>query len=118
MNDSNFIVKPSTISIAGKGLFTNVDIPRDSVVIEYYGKRQLYHSHKKHDYCYGIGNNICINAFKSKSLARYVNDNYNYSEKKLNLKWKVINDKVFMESICDIPKNTELFISYGNIYWK
>ena len=118
MDDSNFIVKPSTITVAGKGLFTKVDIPKDTNVLEYYGKKQSYHSHKKHDYCFGVGVNMCINAFKSKSIARYVNDNHNHSKKQLNLDWDIKGDKVFMVSICDIPKNSELFISYGNIYWK
>lgn len=117
MDSSLFSVKPSTIFKAGKGLFTKVDIPQNTTVLHYLGKKQPYHSHKNHNYCFGLDNNTCINALKSSHIAKYVNDNHNYTDKQLNLKWVFKDDQVLMVSIKDIPKNSELFIPYGDKYW-
>lgn len=127
MDNSLFIVKSSSIPNAGKGLFTKVDILKDTIVLYYTGKKLSYYSHKSHDYCYKMDDNICINGLKSKHISKYVNDNHNHSNKQLNLEWKIYSNKVdsnkvdsnkiAMVSTCDIPKDSEMFISYEYKYW-
>lgn len=117
MDDTNFTVKRSTIPRAGKGLFSNVNITKGTVVLQYIGKRQPYHSHKSHDYCFNVGDNVCINALKSKAISRYVNDNFNHSDKHLNLDWVTEDGRVFMVAIRDVTAGDELMISYGRRYW-
>jgi len=118
MDECNFQIKQSTITKAGKGLFTKTNIENETIVLEYKGKIQPYHSHKDHEYCFEIRKNVCVNAKKNKGLARYINDTYEHSHKLVNLDWVHINGKVYMKSIQYIPKETELFIKYGNDYWK
>jgi hypothetical protein len=117
MDDSQFIIKPSTISNAGKGLFSRTNIKRGTTVLVYQGKRQMYHSHKNHEYCYGINDSTCINAKKSTCLARYVNDTFGHSDKPINLRCNINDDVIEMVACTDINAGDELFISYGDRYW-
>lgn len=118
MDESLFIVKPSTITRAGRGLFTSVNIHKGSTVLEYKGRRQKYHSHKDHGYCYEVEDGICINATKSNGKAKYVNDNYGYKHKLYNLDWIITEGNVYLLSTRFIHKGSELFVNYGSNYWK
>lgn len=118
MDEHLFIIKPSTISCAGRGLFTTIPIQEGIKVLEYKGRLQKYHSHQDHEYCFEIKPKFCINAKKNKGIAKYVNDNHGYKDKIYNLDWYIEGDKVYFISTRFIPKGSELFVDYGHLYWK
>ena len=131
LDDDIFEVRKSQIKNAGKGLYTTVPIQKGEYLMEYKGKKMRYsHNDHDHDYCYGITEKICLNAadMKHGNKARFINDASGYSIESMslkkkpkfsnNLEWKEIKDRVFIKALKYIPENSELYISYGDKYWK
>ncbi len=123
--DNNLYVAKSTIPGAGKGLFTQVAIPRGSIITEYLGKIQTWKELKEeidNDYIYYINSKHVINARPVlDSLARYANDgegrerirgisnNARYTRKGL---------RIFIKATHDIEAGAEILVSYGAEYWE
>lgn len=118
-------VKKSTIPNAGKGLFTKVDIPKDTRIVEYKGRRTTWKEVKddlKNAYIYTINNNNVIDAEKTLSaLARYANDAKGFVRiKGMNNNCVYVNEKgrAYIESVKNIPAGSEIFVDYTQDYWK
>jgi SET domain-containing protein len=118
-------VKKSTIPNAGKGLFTKVDIPKDTRIVEYKGRRTTWKEVKddlKNAYIYTINNNNVIDAEKTLSaLARYANDAKGFVRiKGINNNCVYVNEKgrAYIESVKNIPAGSEIFVDYTQDYWK
>lgn len=120
------VVKESTLSGAGKGLFTKIFIPKGTRVVEYKGRvttwKEVEHEHDN-AYLFTVHENHVIDASRSyKALARYANDARGFTRIKgitnNSIYFRDEDDRVYLESKRDIPAGSEIFVSYGNDYWK
>jgi hypothetical protein len=123
--EKHLFVEESTIPGAGKGLFTKIDIPKGTRIVEYKGRRTTW-SDVKNDstnyYIYTINRNNVIDAQKTLSaLARYANDAKGFTRVKGIINNCVyVNDgnRAFIESVKNIPAGSEIFVDYTRDYWK
>jgi SET domain-containing protein len=120
------VVKPSTLPGAGKGLFTKTFIPAGTRIVEYKGRlttwKDVEHDHGN-AYIFTVHEDHVIDAARSyKAFARYANDARGFTRVKgiTNncIYFRDEDDRVYLESKRDIPAGSEIFVSYGNDYWK
>lgn len=123
--EKHLFVDESTIPGAGKGLFTNVEIPKGTRIVEYKGRRTTWKEVKNDSsnyYLYTINRNNVIDAQRTLSaLARYANDARGLVRiKGLTNNCVYVNEgnKAFIESVKDIPAGAEIFVDYTQDYWK
>lgn len=122
--EKHLFVKASTIPGAGKGLFTRVDIPKGTRIVEYKGRRTVWKEVKDDSdnfYLYTINNNNVIDARRTLSaLARYANDAKGLVKiKGITNNCVYVNDKnrAFIEATKNIPAGTEILVDYTKPYW-
>lgn len=123
--EKDLVVKRSTIPGSGKGLFTKVFIPKGTRIVEYKGKvstwKDVDHKDGKNGYIYYVTRNYVIDASNyKKALARYANDARGLHRVKginNNCIYQLYEGKVYIESIKDIPANSEILVQYGKEYW-
>ena len=118
-------VKESTIPNSGKGLFTKTFIPKETLIVEYKGRRTTWKKVEddyKNGYIYLINNNNVIDAKSyKKALGRYANDAKGLSRIKginNNSVYEVQGNKVFIKAVKDIPAGSEILVDYGKDYWE
>lgn len=128
--DYKLIVKESTIPGAGKGLFTESDIPKGELVVEYTGDvmtmkevRERYGEEiQTAPYLYFISYQKCIDAmYTPDSLARYANDAEGFviiEGLKNNAEFTNVRGVPFIISTKKIKAGSEILVSYGGDYWK
>ena len=124
--EKNLVVKNSTIPGAGKGLFTKKPIPKGTLIIEYKGKattwKDVDHDEGNNGYIYYLNRNFVLDAQNHKTaLARYANDAKGIGRVKgiaNNSHYVSEGNRVFIESLKDIPANSEILVSYGPEYWE
>ena len=122
--ENQLVVKASTLPGSGKGLFTRKFIPRGTRIVEYKGRMTTWNEVKNdadNGYIYTIDNQHVIDAQNSvKTFGRYANDARGLVKiKGVTNNSTYVNDgnKVFIESIKDIPAGGEILVSYGKDYW-
>jgi SET domain-containing protein len=122
--EKHLFVKESTIPGAGKGLFTAIDIPKGTRVVEYKGRRTVWKEVKDDStnyYIYTINRNNVIDAQKTMSaLARYANDAKGLTRVKgLSNNCVYVNEgtRAFIETVKNIPAGTEILVDYTKEYW-
>ena len=122
--EKHLFVKESNIPGAGKGLFTTVDIPKGTRIVEYKGRRTVWKEVKDDSsnyYIYTINRNNVIDAQKTLSaLARYANDAKGLTRVKgLTNNCVYVNDKnrAFIEAVKNIPAGAEILVDYTQDYW-
>ena len=121
------LVKTSLLPNAGKGLFTDKAIKKDSKIIEYKGEIidwKEYTKRVKEDkdgYLFFISNNRCIDAYPTpRYKARYANDAEGLSRVKglkNNAVYEIFDNKCFIVATRDIKAGEEIFVSYTKEYW-
>jgi len=118
-------VKESTISGAGKGLFTKIFIPKGTRIVEYKGRLTTWKEVKndyKNGYIYSINAKNVIDAKTyKKALGRYANDASGSGRKKglaNNSQYVADGLKIYIEAVKDIPAESEILVSYGKEYWE
>ncbi len=124
--EKQLYIRKSTLPNAGKGLFTRKAIPKGTRIVEYKGKRSKWKDVKDEDgrngYIFYINRSNVIDALATKNaLARYANDARGLVRIKgliNNADYVVDGLKAFIESKRNIPPNSEIFVDYGNDYWK
>jgi len=119
-------IKKSTLPGAGKGLFTRKAFSKGERVIEYKGRivtyKQVQDSGVVNPYIFYVNRDHVIDAMPfPDSHGRYVND----AEGPVtipgcsnNVRFVVVNKRVFFEAITDIIPGAEIFVSYGKDYWE
>jgi uncharacterized protein len=122
--EKHLFVKESTIPGAGKGLFTKVEIPKGTRVVEYKGRRTVWKEVKNDStnyYIYTINRNNVIDAQKTMSaLARYANDAKGLTRVKgLGNNAVYVNEgnRAFIETTKTIPAGAEILVDYTKEYW-
>nr|MBA2746695.1 hypothetical protein [Flavisolibacter sp.] len=95
-----------------------------SRIVEYKGKVSRWKEVKNESdngYLYTINRNHVINAKPyKKALARYANDASGISRiKGISNNCDYVNDglRAYIESVKEIPKGSEILVSYGKEYW-
>ena len=119
------IVKKSQIPGAGKGLFTRIDIPKGTRIVEYKGRIQTWKEVKHEDgyngYLLRLSWQVVINALNhKKAIARYTNDARGLVKIKglrNNAEYVVDGNRCFVEAKRSINKGEEILVGYGNEYW-
>lgn len=126
MLEKFLFVKKSTIPKAGKGLFTAVDIPKGTRIVEYKGKKCLWrnvrHLDSSNPYLMRVDRLHAIDALRSlKTFGRYANDAMGISRLsglRNNAEYVAEGKRCFIEATKAIPAGAEIFVSYGKEYWK
>lgn len=142
-NTSSFSLSllQSQLPSAGLGVFTNDYIPPHTIIDEYRGEvaphggpyvleieTGYYIDARAYPRCYmGMINDCAFVARKRiRKKKRYIDitpeANYDKNNNKLTVNCEVIIDKetkrAYIKSIAEIYPGSELFISYGEDYWK
>jgi hypothetical protein len=108
-------IRPSQIKNAGMGVYTSDAIPNRSFIDYYVG--DLYKSPMS-NYFIEIEHNLGIDAIHfPRCYMAMINDSYQ-SQYTTNCEFIIENKTVSVYSIRDIQPGEELFISYGDQYWK
>ncbi len=124
--EKQLYVKKSTIPDSGKGLFTKKFISKGTRIVEYKGRISTWKDVKdddgKNGYIFFVNRNHVIDALPRKTaLARYANDArglVRVKGVKNNCDYVTEGKKAYIESKKDIPAGAEIFVDYGDDYWK
>lgn len=109
-------IKPSQIKNAGKGVYTMDTIPKNTFIDFYTGHIIPYPISR---YYIAIDNDHGIDAGTFPRCYMAMMNDIVYSEFKINCEFIILpNDQVAVYSIYDILPGEELFVDYGDEYWK
>jgi SET domain-containing protein len=121
---SYLVVQTSLLPGAGKGLFTLVNIPRGTQIIEYIGHITTWAAVKEdydNPYIYYFNSKHVIDALPhADALARYANDAAGMSRMpgiSNNCFFKKEGKRVFIQARRNIPAGSEILVNYGKGYW-
>ena len=117
--------KRSTLSGAGKGLFTKVLIPKGTRIVEYKGEVLTWKAVEKmaddrNGYVFFFTNRYVIDAWKHKGFAHFANDAKGIARVEgivNNSEYVTEGKRCYIEATRDIPARSEIFVGYGWEYW-
>lgn len=125
--EKDLVVKKSSIPKAGKGLFTKINIEKDTVITEFTGEK-ISHTigaartilKQSHSILY-LNQKYCVDSVTDKDcVATFMND-LNGPSKVSGLKNNTdlfrANGRIYVIATKDIKANEELFLDYGPMYW-
>lgn len=120
------IIQKSQLPKAGKGLFTAVDIPKDTRIVEYKGKIEKWKDVKHLDgingYLMFMNRNVVINAEPAlHAFGRYANDARGLSRitgLRNNATYVSEGNRCFIEATRKIRAGEEILVFYGAAYWR
>ena len=123
--EDQLVVKESTLPGSGKGLFTNVFIPKGTRIAEYKGKittwKDVDHQNGTNSYIFFVTKNHVVDGLGHEdAVARYINDARGFTRIKgitNNCIYVVEGLKIFVESKKSIQAGSEIFVDYGKEYW-
>lgn len=105
--------------LSGRGVYTSCFIPKHRFVTIYSGERKHINQVNVYNpYCVKISKNYVI--VGNKCIAGVMNDAKGPCQKpncKNNVMLLKVGRHVFVYSLKNIPKEDELFVSYGKEYW-
>ena len=124
-------ISKSNISNSGLGVFTNIYIPKDTLIDEYYGTYTTSLPGGEYFFrideegginaidlprCYmGMLNDASYRPISKRGLRKFTEHSFvNNCYFKVDVYNKIVN----IYSLINIEPNSELFISYGSDYWK
>ena len=110
---------------AGKGLFTRIDIPKGTRIVEYKGRIQPWREVKDQDgvngYLMYINRNVVINALPAKkTLGRYANDArglIRIAGFRNNAEYISEGRRCYIDATRNIKAGEEILVNYGREYW-
>ena len=120
------VIRRSLIPNAGKGLFTKVDVPKGTVIVEYKGNLERWNDIKEDDgensYIFKINNRWAVDALPlKKNFGRYANDARGSGRAnglRNNAEYIVKGLKVYIKSTRKIYAGGEICVDYGREYWQ
>ena len=122
--------KQSTLTNAGRGLFTTCKIFSGDHVCQFHGEYKQYHQADKSLYLIKCEDGLVFDATPvpdiGDQMASYANDAEAFrfdkslppSEKSNNCEIHKIDEEFWLVATTDIPANSELFVGYGAEYWQ
>jgi SET domain-containing protein len=125
--ENHLIVKKSSIPNSGKGLFTKVDIEKDTVITEFTGEK-ISHTvgaartilKQSHSVLY-LNQTYCVDSLTDKEcVATFMNDANGPSKLpklKNNTDLYRLNGRIYVIATKDIKAGAELLLDYGPLYW-
>ena len=125
--EKHLLVKKSTIPGAGKGLFTRVDIPKGTWIVEYKGEILTWKEVEKmadyrNGYVFFVYHTHVIDAWnRKKAVARYANDAMGITRVeglRNNCEYHVFKRRCYIKALRNIPAGSEILVSYGREYWQ
>ena len=122
LKPGEYSIKTSTIPNAGKGAFTNIHLPKDTVLDYYKGKKVSAKKYEKlvnDRYSWELSSPkgpFYIDAHRKKdsNWLRYLNDP---RDNRVNVEPYQYGGKLYYRSITEIYPGQELFVSYGDEYF-
>ena len=123
LKEHEYTIKTSTIPNSGFGAFTNIHLPKGTVLDYYRGKKlnpKQYNNLVDKSYVWNIKSkdrgHFYIDAQdESKSnWLRFINDSRDHRN---NIKPYQYREKIFYKTMKDIYPGQELFVNYGASYW-
>ncbi|MFM9052710.1 MAG: SET domain-containing protein [Bacteroidota bacterium] len=119
-------IRKSTIPQAGKGLFTTVEIPKGSRITEYNGRLCKWRDVKEEDgynaYIFKINETWAIDGLRTlRSKGRYANDArglVRVAGCRNNSEYITKGKKCYISATRKIKKGEEVFVDYGQAYWR
>jgi hypothetical protein len=121
--DAMLEIKESALPDAGRGLFTMVDIARDTRITEYRGRIRTMFNAEKDDlrYAFIVKPGYAIDAiYYLKGIAQYANDATGTRQLKgvkNNCRYERDGLRVYIRSVLPIKAGDELLVFYGEEYW-
>jgi SET domain-containing protein len=113
--------------MAGKGLFTDKPIKKNTKIIEYRGEIINWKEYEKRvaadedGYLFFISKNRCIDAYPTPQYkARYANDAAGLKRVRglsNNSSYQIFNNKCYIVAERDIKAGEEIFVDYTKDYW-
>lgn len=130
INDYILVVKESQIPNSGLGLFTETDIKKGALIVEYEGDimtmkevRERYGDKiQTAPYLYFVSYKKCVDAlYNIEAFARYANDAEGYemvAGLKNNSEFANVRGVPYIKATKNIKAGSEIFVEYGGDYWK
>jgi SET domain-containing protein len=124
--DKHLYIKKSTLTNAGKGLFTKVFIPKGTKITEYKGQILTWKEVEKmadyrNGYVFYFSKNYVIDAWKTKrGIAQYANDAKGLTRVaglRNNAEYDTKKRRCYIVASSDIAAGSEIFVGYGADYW-
>lgn len=125
--EKHIYIRKSTLSGAGKGLFTKVFIPKGTRIVEYKGSILTWKEvgkmeDERNGYVFYVNSKHVIDAWNHKNaLGRYANDARGITRIQgvgSNSEYIVDKKRCFITAAKDIPAGSEIFVEYGAEYWQ
>ena len=118
-------LKKSGLPGSGKGLYTRLDIPKGTRIVEYKGRLQPWKEVKHEDgynpYLFKLNSRLAVNAQPyKKSFGRYANDAKGFTRVKglrNNADYETEGNRVYIDATRNIKKNEEILVEYGGNFW-
>lgn len=125
IKELKLVVKESTLPGAGKGLFTEEFIAKETCIIEYKGTistwKNVKHDDGNNAYVFFVNHRHVVDACDHlHELGRYINDAKGLRQTKgltNNARYEVIKKRIFIYATKNIPAGAEIFVGYGKEYW-
>lgn len=130
LKEYKLVVKESTIPGSGKGLFTETNIAKGELVVEYTGDiltmkevRERYGDEiQTAPYLYFISYKKCVDAlYNLDAVARYANDANGFvvtEGVKNNSEFANVRGVPYIKATKNIRAGSEILVDYGGDYWK
>jgi len=118
-------LKKSGIPGSGKGVFTKVDIPKGTRIVEYKGKlvawKDVKHEDGHNPYIFKLNARQALNGLHyTHTFGRYINDARGFSRAeglRNNSEFIVEGKRVFFDATRPIKKGQEILVDYGGNFW-
>jgi hypothetical protein len=117
-SDYNLKVDTSLIKNGGLGLFALEDIPKGVLLGEYIGEKKHTSQPTLSCYCLSLDSDYYIDAYEYPRCVFGMINDCRFSDYDYNCKFEVYQDKAEVWSISDITANSELYLNYGDEYWR
>jgi uncharacterized protein len=120
-------IKPSLIPNAGYGLFAKTDIPKGTHIDMYHGKRMNRKEYKacttNWSYIMEINRDLYVDGFESKCFVAFTNDARGLTRvpglrNNCFFELNEAGDNMLMTTSRKIKAGEELFVFYGDSYWR
>lgn len=116
--DFKLEIKKSNIKDAGLGVFSKEFIQKNTLLGEYIGEKKHQNDFSYGLYCLQLKSEYSIDAFNyPRTIFAMINDS-RFSDFTYNCKFITYENKAEVWAIRDININDELYLNYGDGYWK